>query len=271
MTKHRQPVFWPHILLLLILLTGCQLHSESGVPLQPVKGVIALYPQETSEDDNPQSHSTTLGTHPTKNSGEESLVYTLEVWTREAQPQCLLHQTQNGTLTAGAEFELALLPNTYDILLWADYGNGHYRTTNLREVALSTLAYSPDATNDAFAAALQQVEWDGSPFQAILKRPLARLNIHQGEAFTQAETVTVTYHEIPTSYDVLTGEASKPQQNVIIAFPETTPGSTLVCGDFLLVPASGILSLDLSVGSVTKTLENIPLKTNYNTNITGTF
>lgn len=72
----------------------------------------------------------------------------------------MLHKTANGSMSGGAEFEIALIPGSYDFLFWADYGNGHYITTNLREVAVTTDSYCPGAQNDAFACALKQMEWE---------------------------------------------------------------------------------------------------------------
>lgn len=250
-------------------LAGCQTDSSEVLPEQkPVQGVIALRSQSAlGNDDSPQSVFETAS----RSNGDETLIYTLEVWSREAQPRCMLHKTMSGNMTGGVQFEIALIPGAYDLLFWADYGNGHYLTTNLRQVTIATDSYRPGALNDAFACALKQVEWDGSPYNAVLKRPLARMNLHNTQAFDQSNAVSMVYEKFYTVYDVLTGEVSAPEQALAVSFPETTVGSTLVGEDFLFVPAEGVMSVSVSVGGITKTIEDIPLKSNYNTNITSLF
>ena len=81
----------------------------------------------------------------------------------------------------------------------------------------------------------------------------------------------MTYEKFYTVYNVLTGEVSAPQQALVIPFPETTVGSTLIGEDFLFVPAEGAMSISVSVGDITKTIEDIPLRSNYSTNITSLF
>ena len=185
----------------------------------------------------------------------------------------MLHKTANGSMSGGAEFEIALIPGSYDFLFWADYGNGHYITTNLREVAVTTDSYRPGAQNDAFACALKQMEWNGNTvFNATLKRPVARMNIHNTSTFDQSNTVSMIYEKLYTVYDVLTGEVSAPRQTQRVSFPETEVGSTLIGEDFIFIPAEGgSISFSVSVGDITKTAGDVPLKSNHNTNIYCSF
>ena len=89
------------------------------------------------------------------------------------------------------------------------------------------------------------------------------------EAFgTGGQTVSVTYTNVPTQYDVLTATASAPQ-TLTIAFPTTTTGAALVGEDFLFVPAEGkSVGLSITVGEVTKSLDVRQLQRNYTTNVT---
>ena len=117
------------------------------------------------------------------------------------------------------------------------------------------------------------MQWNGgNGVSARLKRPLAKLTMQNKEAFgTGGQTVSVTYTNVPTQYDVLTATASAPQ-TLTIAFPTTTTGAALVGEDFLFVPAEGkSVGLSITVGEVTKSLDVLQLQRNYTTNVTATF
>ena len=264
--KVTQYFLWGWTMLVLAILTGCQADSEIFPEPQPVKGVIAIEPQSALENEEPSVFDGN-----TKSNTDKTLVYTLEVWTREAEPRCMLHETLNGSMDEGVQFEITLIPGIYDFLFRADYGNGHYLTTNLKQVTIATDSYHPDAKNDAFPCVLKQVEWNGTPCNATLMRPLARINIHNTQAFDQPNSVSMIYDKLYTVYNVLTGEVSFPQQALTVSFPETTVGSTLIGEDFLFVPAEDVMSLSVSVGNITKTINDVPLKSNYSTNITNSF
>lgn len=260
---------WIWIMLVGGILTGCQAEPEEAPVPEPVTGVLYVRPQGAL-DNEPSSMSAPAGT--TKSNGDETLTYTLEAWSRGTDARCMLHTTATGSMTAGVQFAVALIPGVYDLLLWADYGNGRYLTSNLREVTVETEGYAPDARNDAFACALPAVEWNGKAnCNAILKRPLACMSLYSSAAFDRANTVSMTYDEIYTVYDVLTGEVSAPQRAISVLFPETVVGSTLVGEDFLFVPTSGAFSFSVSVGDVTQQIDDVPLKPNYSTHITSSF
>ena len=72
------------------------------------------------------------------------------------------------------------------------------------------------------------MQWNGgNAVSAELKRPLAKLKMRNRKAFgTGGEAVAVTYTDVPTQYDVLTGTASAPQ-TLTLAFPTTTAGSDI--------------------------------------------
>ena len=208
----------------------------------------------------------------TKAGDDATLSYTLEAWTRDASPRCVLHKTVQGTFS-GAEFDIALVPGEYDLLFWADHGTGHYTTSNLRQVSIAELPYVPGDDRDAFACARQSVKWDGGTLGSItLTRPLAKLDMRNNEGFNTAKQVSVTYGGLLTRYDVLTGKASFPRESVTVAFPETTAGSDAIGEDFLFVPSEGHnISLSMTVGVETKTLDILPLEPNHKTNVTATF
>lgn len=263
-----QYLLWRYIILVSILLTGCQTDSEIPYEPQAVKGVISIQSQSPWGNEGSVSSAFAIESQRDDNT---KLVYTIEVWTREKEPRRILHKVLTGNMRDGVRFEISLLPDTYDFLFWADYGMGHYLTTNLRQVTVTTDSYQPGAQNDAFAYTLTQ-EWDSNiALNATLKRPVARINIHNNGAFDHAEKVSMVYQEIYTTYDVLTGNVSAPLQAMTISYPETEVGGSLIGEDFLFVPEQETMSFSVTVGGITKAMDNVPLKPNYNTNITTSF
>lgn len=260
-------ILWSFVTLAGVSFAGCQADTDTHPEPQPVKGVIAV--QAQSEMDNESNPTSEPGKN-TKSNDNETLTYVLEVWTREAEARRVLHKAVNGGLTSGAEFDITLIPGIYDFLFWADYGNGHYVSTDLREVTVATGAYRPDIRNDAFACVLKEVDWnENSSYNATLKRCVALMNIHNTAAFDKKNAVTMVYNGLYRVYDVLTQEVSDPLYDLKVSFPETTVGSTLIGEDFFFVSAEGeVMSFSVSVGDVTKSLDDVPLKSNYSTNIT---
>lgn len=260
-----------YLFLLPILLVGCSKETEKLSEPSPVGGMISVHSQREFSD-GPLSASAIHSDVFTRVAGDAVLAYTFEAWTRDANPRCVLHKTVTGTLTE-AVFEIALIPGNYDFLFWADFGKGYYNTSDLRQISFDGIPYMSGSDRDAFACALENVRWNGgNGVGATLKRPLAKLMMQNKAAFTTGgQTVSVTYTNVPTQYDVLTGTASDPQ-TVTLAFPNTTVGSVTVGEDFIFVPSEGTpVGLVITVGDVKKELDALPLKPNYQTNVTATF
>lgn len=262
------------LLLALTAFASCSKdENPTPVPAAPVGGVIYLHSESVLKNE-PAAKAATRGA----TAAEQTLTYTFEAWTKDANPRCVLHKTANGTLAAAA-IEIALVPGTYDFLFWADYGKGAYTTDNLRSVAVAMTSgstpstYTPGSERDAFACVLPDVQWNGgNGVSATLKRPLAKLTMQNKEAFnTSDKAVSVTYRNLPTQYDVLTEKTSEPQ-TVTVAFPNTTVNSATVGEDFLFVPSVGqSIGLSITVGNVTKGLDMLQLQQNYTTHVTATF
>lgn len=251
------------------LFAGC---SKETAPLpepSPVGGILSVRSQAalSNEPQGVTEFSSKAATH----AAGDMLTYTFEAWTRDANPRCVLHKTASGTLTEAA-IEIMLVPGSYDFLFWADYGLGHYNTSDLRQVTLAQRPYVPGDDRDAFACVLKGVEWNGgNGFGVTLTRPLAKLTMLCAAPFSSEKTVEVQYRGVPTRYDVQTGETSAPQ-TMTLAFPNTTAGSALVGEDFLFVSSGEQnAALAMTVGDVTKTLDVLQLEPNYKTNVTATF
>ena len=213
---------------------------------------------------------------------DELLVYTFEAWTCDANPRRVMHKTTTGTLSAAA-IEITLVPGDYYFLFWADYGKGEYTTEDLRQVLDNRHNSNIGQGNssmpvfesvcDAFAA-VERVAWKGGESAVTLRRPMAKLNIKNTDPFTTADkAVSVTYRNVPTRYDVLTGLTSEPVQEITYSFPATAAGSAMVGEDFLFVPTQDAtpVGLVITVGGVTRELGVLPLQSNYRTVVTARF
>lgn len=247
-----------------LILTGCDTNSNEIPSPTPVEGFISVLPQTELKNVQPAPS--------TKAGNDARLTYTFEVWTSGSDSRCVLHRTATGTLSGGTSFEISLVPGTYDLLFWADYGTEDYITTNLQAVKRKTTPYTAGENQDAFACALRNQEWNGGGFSATLTRPLTKLTMQNTKPFNQALPVSVTYENLYTSYNVLTGEVSDPQPSTVATF-QTTDGSTLVCEDFLFASPAGEeqSSLSITIDNTTQSIGTLPLQTNYKTNITASF
>ena len=247
------------------IFTACQNEKEELPSQLPVKGAISVTSLKQLDNETPETYVSS------KANGDETLTYTVEVWTQENSPRCMLHQTATGTITSGVVFDIALIPGKYDFLFWADYGTGDYLTANLREVTIAP--FFPNNNRDAFAAVMKDITWgERTDFNAVLKRPLAKLKIANSSSFSSSQNVSLTFSYLYTQYDVMTGSVSVPQENISWTFPNTTVGDNAVAEDFLFaLPSDEDISVSVNVGNNSKTLDNIPLKPNYNTNVTSTF
>ena len=236
----------------LFALSGCSRENDKEFGEEPVRGEIAVATQQGLNNVPAAAHSKAGGT----------LHYVLEVWTRGAEPLCVLHQTTTGDVD-GAVFDVALIPGTYDFLYWADDGSGYYTTDDLRKVKVSRNGDRPGC--DAFACATPAVEWNGGAMGGVtLKRPVAKLTIQNSSAFS-------TYKGLLTQYDVLTGTASEPA-DVVVSFPDTENGSSMVGEDYLFAPATGQqIDVAVTVGSTVRQVQALQLKPNYMTTLTATF
>ena len=213
---------------------------------------------------------------------DELLVYTFEAWTCDANPRRVMHKTTTGTLSTAA-IEITLVPGDYYFLFWADYDKGEYTTEDLRQVIdnrhNSNIGQGNssmpvfESVRDAFAA-VERVVWKGGESAVTLRRPMAKLNIKNTDPFTTADkAVSVTYRNVPTRYDVLTGLTSEPVQEITYSFPATAAGSAMVGEDFLFVPTQDAtpVGLVITVGRVTRELGVLPLQSNYRTVVTARF
>lgn len=255
------------ILTLFLILTvwmGCDTAEEAE--LLPVGGVIQFRPQEEMENEPAGKASVRT------KAGTEQLRYIFEAWTRDAQPRLVARKEVTGSITGVAPLEISLVPGIYDFLFWADYGADYYSVGNLREVKVEESSYTSGKLRDAFAAAETAVCWEtGTSLSVTLKRPLAKLKVcNKDKDFTVGKSVSFVYTNVPTQYDVLTGQVSAPK-DLTVGLGVTSASSRLAGEDFLFVPADELLEAKMTVGDVTKSIADLELKVNYTTTVIAKF
>jgi len=190
-----------------------------------------------------------------------------------------------------ATFSLQLVPSqTYDFVLWADSGDGlndkYYNTTDLSAVTVNTGHKAYTGNDDGFDAffAKESYKVEGSFTKSItLTRPFGQLNVKTGDlgSITHADLkpaqVEVAFTSIPTTFNVLTGEASNPQPVTYVAPIEDAASGELTVDYILATPEQAELA-DFSMKFLTTTgseittndnFRNIPIRRNYRTNVSG--
>ena len=254
-----------------LLLTGCNKQEQEEPQVVPISHVISVQSQTNLGN---ETENKLLKSEATKANENTTLTYTLEVWTREETPQCIMHKTETGTIDQGVKFDITLVPGVYDFLFWADYDQGRYLTSNLRSVTLIPSTYTHNDQYDAFAYALSAVEWGpNTQINVTLRRPLAKILVSNTETFKAALPVSIKYNGIYTRYDVLTGEVSENSGTENIVYPETIIGTNFIGENFLFVPADGqtTVSISITLGSTIKDITDLPLQFNYQTNASVQF
>ena len=204
----------------------------------------------------------------------------------------LYGERQVVAVTGGqATFSLQLVPSqTYDFVLWADSGDGlndkYYNTADLSAVTVNTNHKAYTGNDDGFDAffAKESYKVEGSFTKLItLTRPFGQLNVKTGDlgSITQADLkpaqVEVAFTSIPTTFNVLTGEASNPQPVTYVAPIEDAASGELTVDYILATPEQAELA-DFSMKFLTATgseittndnFRNIPIRRNYRTNVSG--
>ena len=199
----------------------------------------------------------------------------------------LLFQNNEPIVMTKEPYELVLdLLNDqdYTILFWANKkGEAWFDTQDLRNVKMVQSA-SNNEDRDAFCAKDQITQHDGAKAKRIeLKRPFAQVNIA-----TLVNTVgydinpvssLVTFASIPVAFNVFTGEPVGEEVEVtytVNTVPAGNLGSTdykMVAMNYVLVPEGNIdevyYEINTTNGTVKNTINNVPVKKNYRTNIIG--
>ena len=178
---------------------------------------------------------------------------------------------------------------TYDFVLWADCGEGtsdkYYNTTDLSAVTVNPDNKTYTGNDDGFDAfyAKETYTVEGSFSKEItLRRPFGQLNVKTNDLGSIAHDdlkptqVKVSFTSIPTTFNVLTGEAGNPQ-SVTYTVPIEDPSTGDLTVDYILATPKQAELADFSMTFLNGTtpivtndnFRNIPIRRNYRTNVSG--
>ena len=205
----------------------------------------------------------------------------------------LYHKTT--PITDGvATFTLELINNqNFTVLFWAHTkDNGVYNADNLTEVKIE----SPDVANNVNAQAFVGRDYvvncvSDAAGKVTLTRPVAQLNLGTTEASLTAFETPITIsgssvivEGLSTTYDVAALSAGQVTADEYVYTEATRPNANLKVGStsYVYVAMNYVgfaantgstvkVSYDIntSEGKISNTIENVPVKPNYRTNIVG--
>ena len=173
----------------------------------------------------------------------------------------------------------------YTILFWANkkgIGDEVFDRSDLREVKIKSSLSNKD-DRDAFCGMDQLVNYDAATGRTVtLTRPFAQLNIATLVSTTAGYDMApkksyVKVTNVPTVFNVLTSEASGDAE-VEFDWASVPEGKKvndkydLVAMNYVLVPESNVYvyyEIETANGTVKNSVDNVPLKPNYRTNIVG--
>ena len=181
----------------------------------------------------------------------------------------------------------------YTILFWANKkGTDHFDLEDLRAVKVKQPIVANNDDRDAFCGKDQIIQHDGAQTRTVtLTRPFAQVNIATlvpskdkiGYDVTPSKSY-VKISDIPTAFNVFTGLPEG--QATAIEFstkedPATIPADSIyvegkgykwVAMNYIVVPESVVevyYEITTANGVVKNTINNVPVKKNYRTNIIG--
>ncbi len=175
---------------------------------------------------------------------------------------------------------------TYDIVFWA-MSEGAYNVTDLTKV--SRTAGKSEADYDAFTQSVEYTVDGTTPAAVVLKRPLAKINLGVGKddwdaAVALGQTPAKAVVKVSKAYsgfNALTQEVAGTGAAQEFTFTVTGAEFTVanvayktLASNFMFTDGANIsYEYKISAGNdasiSTKTVSNVPVKKNYNTNIVG--
>ncbi len=227
-----------------------------------------------------------------------------EVWSEDFTTRLFYNNAE--VQNCMAEIDVALVKEqTYQMIFWAQkksVENGFqspFSWSNLKRVNVNYAKFTENNKDcyDAFYC-IAQVESDGKDKTVRLYRPFAQVNFGTntletafGEFTIDSNTMKIS--QLATAFDTVNGHAyaNSYQSNVSITASqgglvqqETDDRKDLVIGDtgyywvamnYILVPSQDMatvkvdLTFNTSGGTLSHSIENVPIKKNYRTNIVG--
>lgn len=179
------------------------------------------------------------------------------------------YEIGNGTFTAHLDKTKA-----YTCLFWADGSaantqTGVYDAASLKAVKLNTGKVAAEAYYTKVDVAQEK-----TPAVAVtLKRAVAKITLFETASVEADKQISVTYSN-NTSFNALDGMAGVAQADYVSSITTVADKLSGVLGEFYMLSSAGGATLDLSIqyaSETAKSLTNVPVKQNFNTNIKGEF
>ena len=163
----------------------------------------------------------------------------------------------------------------YDFVFWADHAtsngdgsfDGEVYNTGNGLTAITTTAHEASATTDAFTVTLKGVEVNRAFSTVVtLTRPFALLTIKASNAgeLTTTGTYTITYKDMPTAFNALTGKVEKKENYTI---DEATPLTDGELSSVFVWMGSNEAEATMNITVGEEEAPGIPLQRNYRTNV----
>lgn len=174
----------------------------------------------------------------------------------------------------------------FTLVAWADYDAentvDYYNTDNLSNVYINKGNYEINTLNrDAFTLFKDVNITATSDIDMVLTRQFSRINIKtlDMEYITadiyEPTNVTLIYPTIYTTFNALTGLVDEGETSEMTASEAVIDDEGAISADYLFVPADGgVVDFEVEIYNganliVSIPLSNIPIKANYQTNISG--
>lgn len=163
---------------------------------------------------------------------------------------------------------------TYTCLFWADGSaagtqSGVYDAASLKTVKLNT----DKVATEAYYAKVDVAEGKNPTVSVTLKRAVAKITLVETAAVEVGKQISVTYAN-NTSFNALDSTAGTPTTDYTSTITTVADKLTGALGEFYMLASAGGATLDMSIrydAGDAKSLTNVPVKQNYNTNIKGEF
>lgn len=181
--------------------------------------------------------------------------------------------------TSGFDFDLALVEGlSYRVALFAQSAGrfvnpASWSAAGLKNIALTGFALNSES-DDAFTAVVDVDASSGGSVAVNLSRPWAQVNVATTQSIGGLSTVGISVSGVPNVFNAFTGEASGSAGLSLSGTPlggEFTTGYNYLGYAYVPVAGAGAgatvtISKD---GTTAKTVENVPLRRNYRTNLLG--
>lgn len=220
----------------------------------------------------------------TKAAGDGTAATQMMVGVFDAQGNAIegLRQVVTRSATSGFDFDLQLVGTlSYKVVLWAQYpdryiNSASWTAAGLKNISLTGITALNTEQADAFTAAAS-VPAGTTALTMTLARPFAQVTMATTASLAGLDQARLTLTGVPAAYNAYEASATGTQNLTLTgsiaggtyATDYTLIGYAYVPARVETVNATIELGTTAAPAQRTKTVENLPLKANYRTNILG--